>query len=203
MSGKNKMTTLEKFQFEKDLIAKYNERRVNDTEGDEFQYFTDVVFIRKGRQLKKPDTFTKIQTLSFLQYLRPVMHWASKNTGLSNAEVELLLYMDPLGIFKQRDFNVLARTVNVQTNKLFARMRDEGWLNQWRAAKPSQKQAALWQLSSKSTHLVSRIYRMLLGQETIPDSSANVVKTSGKPIDEYWMHLARKMNRSIKEKDDK
>lgn len=201
MSGKNKLSNLEKFKLQQELIAKYNERRPNPSNPEE-SYFADVVFVRRGRVATKPDTFTKMNTLSFLQYLRPVMHWASRNSGLSKGQIELLLYLAPLGMFGQRDFNILARTIDVNSNSLFAFMRDEGWINQWRPAKPSQKQPALWQLSVKSAKLTNRIYKMLLGEDTIPDTKANVVKTSDKPMDEYWMHLARKMNRSIKERDD-
>lgn len=186
--GKDRMNHLEKFKLEQELKEMFDKRR-----GD--GYFADVIFVRRGSTKRKPDVFTKRETYSFLQYLRVVMHWAKANSGLNRPQLELLLYLHPLGPFKKGDFNFFCRLVQVYQHKLFNKFMKEGWIHEWRPAKPMKGQSALYTLTAKSEKLCNRIHKMCIGEEKIPESDANAITTSDKAIDRYYLDVIKKMNK--------
>lgn len=176
------------YQLQKELKEDYDRRR---GEG----YFKDVVFVRRGSTRRKPDIFTKRETYSFLQYLRIVMHWAKRNSDLTRPQIELLLYLQPLGIFHKGDFAFFCRVIQIYQHKLFKKFLAEGWLKEWRAAKPSKNQTALYCLTQKAETLCTRIHKMLIGEEPIPEGTNNAITRSEKPIDKYYMDIIKKMNK--------
>jgi predicted transcriptional regulator len=183
------LTHLEQFKLEQELKEMYDKRR---GEG----YFEDVVYVRRGSTRTKPDIFTKRESYSFLQYIRVIFHWAKKNTGLPRPHIELLLYLQPLGIFKKKDFSFFCRLVQVYQIKLFTKLVEQGWIEEWRPTKKHKGQAALYKLTSKADHLCTRIHKMCIGEEKIPESKSNALATSDKPIDRYYMNVIKQMNKA-------
>ena len=179
---------LKNYQLQKELLEDYDRRR---GEG----YFKDVVFVRRGSTRSKPDIFTKRESFSFLQYLRIVMHWAKRNSGLTRPHIELLLYLHPLGIFTKNDFAFFCRVIQVYQIKLFKTFLAEGWIKEWRSAKPNKKQSALYCLTPKGETLCTRIHKMCLGEEPIPEGESNNISQSSRPIDKYYMDIIKKMNK--------
>lgn len=178
---------LEQFKAEQELREYYDKRR-----GEGF--YQDVVYVRRGSTRKKPDIYFQRETFSFLQYLRVVMHWAKRNSDLTRPQIELLLYLHPIGIFKKQDFTFFCRVVQMNHNGLFAMLVEEGWIEQWRPAKYSKKQAALYTLTQKAIKLCNRIHKMCLGEEKVPEGTANKMTSSERPIDKYYMNVIKKMN---------
>ena len=184
----NELNHLERFKLEQELKEQFDKRRGNG-------YFADVVFIRRGSSRKKPDIFTKRETFSFLQYLRPVLHWAKISSGLSRPRVELLLYLQPLGIFKKGDFTFFCSIVQIYQTSLFKMFLAEGWVQEWRPAKHGKKQAALYKLTPKADKLCTRIHKMCLGEEKIPEDAPGM-GGSEKVIDRYYLDVIKHINKS-------
>lgn len=182
---------LELYKLQKDLLDDFEKRR---GEG----YCKDVVFVRRASSRTKPDIFTKRESYSFLQYLRIVMHWAKKSSGLSRPHIELLLYLQPLGIFQKGDFSFFAKVIQVYQHRLFQTFIDEGLIKKWRSAKSNKRQSALYCLTPKADTLCTRIHKMCIGEEQIPESANNPFNKSQRPIDKYYMDIIKKMNEKNK-----
>jgi len=55
--------------------------------------------------MKKLDA-RQIKDLSLLKHYRIIRKWACKNNGLTDAELELLIYLDCIGLFTKHDFEI-------------------------------------------------------------------------------------------------
>jgi hypothetical protein len=53
------------------------------------------------------------------------------------------------------------------------RLRRDGWIDVWRERNRTTMKYAVYKTSFKCNHMISRIYRVLLGEEDIPVSIKN------------------------------
>lgn len=47
-----------------------------------------------------------IKDLNLLKHYRIIRKWACKNNNLNDADLELLIYLDCIGLFSKRDFEM-------------------------------------------------------------------------------------------------
>jgi len=108
-----------------------------------------------------------LKDLHFLKYYRPVRKWACKQNDLKDADLELLIYLNCLNRFTRDDFinGVYAYTWDKHR---WERLRQAGWIEVWRHRNRTTIKYSVYKTSFKCNHLVSRIYRILLGEEDIP-----------------------------------
>ena len=108
-----------------------------------------------------------LKDLHFLKYYRPVRKWACKQSDLKDADLELLIYLNCLNRFTRDDFinGVYAYTWDKHR---WERLRQAGWIEVWRHRNRTTIKYSVYKTSFKCNHLVSRIYRILLGEEDIP-----------------------------------
>lgn len=163
------------------------------TESKEKNY-REVVYTRVGKVKKPTKTFHQRLQYDFLQYIRIIFKWACDNHEISRPHLELILCMYPVGIFRKDDFRMYARTIDMQPDRLFNKLIDDGWLKLWRPAK--RNQAALYSLTTRGKILCGKVHKMCLGESKIPESKyVNTLGSSEKNIDKYYMEVIKQMNK--------
>ena len=93
-----------------------------------------------------------LRDLQILKYYRLVRKWACKTYGLTDADLELLIYLDCKGRFTRQEFIDGTYTMNWDKNR-WEKLRRNGWIETWRHR-------------NRTT--------ILLGEEDIPTSEKSV-----------------------------
>lgn len=118
--------------------------------------------------MKKLDA-REIKDLSLLKHYRIIRKWACKNNGLTDAELELLIYLDCIGLFTKRDFEIGTYSYS-WNNRRWAKLKQNDWIVVWRNRNRTTQKYNIYKVSFKGQQLISRIYRIMLGEEDIPTS---------------------------------
>ena len=110
-----------------------------------------------------------IKDLNLIKHYRIIRKWACKNNSLNDADLELLIYLDFIGFFNKKDFKIGSYYYswdNIRWNRLLK----EGWIVVWRKRNRSTQMFNIYEVSFKCKQLISRIYRIMLGEEDLPIS---------------------------------
>ena len=111
--------------------------------------------------------------MNILKYYRLTRKWACKTYGILDADLELLFYLDCEGRFTRKDFMDGAYTFSWDKAR-WDRLRQDGWIDVWRHRNRSDSKYSIFKVSMKSKLMINRIYKILLGEEDIPITKANV-----------------------------
>lgn len=118
--------------------------------------------------MKKLDA-REIKDLSLLKHYRIIRKWACKNNGLTDAELELLIYLDCIGLFTKHDFEIGTYSYS-WNNRRWAKLKQNDWIVVWRHRNRTTQKYNIYKVSFKGQQLISRMYRIMLGEEDIPTS---------------------------------
>ena len=110
-----------------------------------------------------------LKELGLLKYYRLVRKWACKTYGLNDADLELLIYLDCVSRFTRNDF-INGTYIYSWDKKRWDRLRKEGWIEVWRHRNRTTIKYSVFKVSFKCQQLISRIYRIIMGEEDIPVS---------------------------------
>lgn len=113
-----------------------------------------------------------IRELNLFKYYRLVRKWACKTYDLKDADLELLIYLDCKMFFTRNDFIQGVYTYSWDKNR-WERLRKEGWIDVFKERNRTTSKYAVYKVSIKGKQLITRIYRILLGEEDMPTSSAS------------------------------
>lgn len=102
----------------------------------------------------------------YLKYWRVIRYYMKAKHGLSQADLDIILFLYSEGYFGQLKFDEFNELVSWEVAR-FKRLRKEGWIETFR--KRAGHTRAVYQLSYKANNLVLDIYRKLNGEE-IPTS---------------------------------
>ena len=114
-----------------------------------------------------------LRELNILKYYRLVRKWACKTYSLSDADLELLIYLDCKTRFTRNDFINGVYTISWDKDR-WERLRRDGWIDVWRHRNRTTIKYSIFQTSFKCKRMITRIYNILLGYEDIPTSEQNV-----------------------------
>ena len=120
-----------------------------------------------------------IKNLSLLKHYRIIRRWACRNNGLSNADLELLIYLDCIGLFNRLDFIEGAYSYSWD-NRRWARLKADDWINVFAKRNRTTTKSNVYKVSFKGKQLINKIYRIMLGEEDIPTSTKRNVIMKGK-----------------------
>ena len=118
-------------------------------------------------------TAKDIRDMSLFKYYRVVRKWACKTNNLTDAELELLIYLDCKGRFTRKEFEQGEYTLSWDKHR-WEKLRREGWIEVWRQRNRTTIKYSIFKTSFKCSQLISRIYRILLAEEDVPVSEKNV-----------------------------
>tara|TARA_R100001460_G_scaffold28489_2_gene57094 strand:+ start:599 stop:1042 length:444 start_codon:yes stop_codon:yes gene_type:complete len=110
-----------------------------------------------------------IRDLNLLKHYRIIRKWACKNYELNDADLELLIYFDCMGLFTREDFKIGTYSYSWD-NRRWNRLLKQGWITVWRKHNRTTQKYNIYKVSFKCKQLISRMYRIMLGTEDIPTS---------------------------------
>ena len=118
-------------------------------------------------------TASDLREIQLFKYYRLVRKWACKTYDLTDADLELLVYLDCKSRFTRNNFIDGSYTMSWDKNR-WERLRREGWIEVWRHRNRTTIKYSIYKTSFKCSQLISRIYRIMLGQEDLPTSERSV-----------------------------
>jgi len=113
-----------------------------------------------------------LREMNLFKYYRLVRKWACKTYDLKDADLELLIYLDCKMFFTRNDFIQGVYTYSWDKNR-WERLRKEGWIDVFKERNRTTSKYTAYKVSMKGKKLITRIYKILLGEEDMPTSSAS------------------------------
>ena len=117
--------------------------------------------------MRKP-TPQDLKELNLLKHYRIIRKWACKVNGLNDADLELLIYLDSLEHFTKQDFKTGQYSFSWD-NRRWNKLIKKDWVVVWRHRNRTTQKYNIYKTSFKFKHVLSRIYRIMLGEEDLPD----------------------------------
>ena len=115
-------------------------------------------------------TSSDLKDLNLFKHYRIIRKWASKTCDIKEADLELLMYLDSLDLFTKQDFKTGTYSYSWD-NRRWNRLLKDGWIVVWRKRNRTTQKYHIYKTSVRFKHLLSRIYRITLGEEDIPENS--------------------------------
>ena len=120
-------------------------------------------------------TSSVVKDLILLKHYRIIRKWACKTHKLNDADLELLIYLDAIEFFTKDDFKKGTYSYSWDIRR-WNRLLKEGWIVVWRERNRTTQKYNIYKVSFKCKQLISRMYRIMLGEEDIPtNEQRNVV----------------------------
>ncbi len=119
-------------------------------------------------------TSSDLKELNLFKHYRIIRKWACKNNNLNDADLELLMYLDALDMFTKQDFKIGTYAYSWD-NRRWNRLLKEGWIVVWRQRNRTTQKYHIYKVSVKCKQLISRMYRIILGEEDIPTTKNNKI----------------------------
>jgi len=110
-----------------------------------------------------------IKELGLLKHYRLIRRWVCRNYNLTDADLELLIYFDCLDLFTKQDYKIGTYAYSWD-NKRWNNLLKEGWIVVWRNRNHTTQKYNIYKVSFKCKQLISRMYRVMLGDEDIPET---------------------------------
>ena len=110
-----------------------------------------------------------LKEMSLLKHYRIIRKWASRNNDLTDAEIELLIYLDCIDLFTIKDFK-LGTYAFSWNNRRWNKLIQNDWIVVWRRRNRTTQKYNMYKVSFKGKQLIQRMYRIMLGEDDIPTS---------------------------------
>ena len=115
-----------------------------------------------------------LKELNLLKHYRIIRKWACKNNELNDADLELLIYLEAIDFFTKQDFKTGTYSYSWD-NRRWNRLLKQGWIIVWRKRNHTTQKYHIYKVSVKCKQLISRMYRIMLGEEDIPTTITNKI----------------------------
>ena len=135
-----------------------------------------------------------VRDLHLLKHYRIIRQWACKNNGLNSADLELLIYLDCVGLFNRLDFIDGSYSYSWNTRR-WSKLKQNGWISIFSARNRTTVRSNIYKVSFKGKQLISRMYRIMLGEEDIPTSKKrNSIMKGKRYIDKVLIKSIKNVN---------
>ena len=114
-------------------------------------------------------TSSDLKELGLLKHYRIIRKWACKTNNLNDADLELLIYLDAIDLFTKDDFKKGTYSYSWD-NRRWNRLLKQGWILVCRERNRTTQKYHIYKVSYKCKQLISRMYRVMLGEEEMPIS---------------------------------
>ena len=142
-------------------------------------------------------TAQDLRELNILKYYRLTRKWVCKTYGLTDADLELLIYLDCKGRFTRNEFIEGVYTYSWDKHR-WERLKREGWIEVWRHRNRTTIKYSMFKTSFKCSQIISRIYRILLGEEDPPFTERSIFHKNKSYTDKV---MTKAIDDMIKDKD--
>lgn len=141
-----------------------------------------------------------LRDMNLFKYYRLVRKWACARYELSDADIELLIYLDCEGYFNRKGFKD-GTYIYVWDKHRWERLRRDGWIDIWRTRNRTTQMYDIYKVSYQGKKMINRIYKILLGQEEINVLNLNPFYKDKRYKDKVFnraIHLMRKDRKNEK-----
>jgi len=133
----------------------------------------------------------------YLKYWRVIRYFVKAKYGLSQAELDVILFLYSEKYFDKDKFGEFDQLLSWDLNRFNKLLRD-GWICVFR--KRMGKKKGLYELSLKANRLVHSIYRKLNGEEIPVDHSYNTMFAKNVSYsDKVYRNMIIEMNEFIRQ----
>lgn len=148
----------------------------------------------KGQRDTKLLFQQRVRDYNFLKWWRVVRYWAKRKYGISNEDLEVLLYLYDEGVFTRKEFKKFEGILSWDRNRLNELM-DRGYIVLWRDHKGYKKYGKRYTLSAHAKMIVNTTYKKLTQEEHIPENHYNnpIFKGDGY-MDKKYRSIIKLMN---------
>jgi hypothetical protein len=108
-----------------------------------------------------------LREFKILKHYRIIRKWACKTCDLNDADLELLIYLEAIEHFTKDDFKKGTYSYSWD-NRRWNRLLKQGWIMVWRKRNRTTQKYHIYKVSTKCKQLISRMYRIMLGEEEMP-----------------------------------
>lgn len=134
--------------------------------------------------------------VDFLKHYRLVSRVMCKKHDLNIADLELLFYLDPIKYFTIQDFKD-GTLFYSWDKKRFYRLQSQGWLEKIHIGNGRLGDHNKYKVSSKGKRMINRIYKMLIGEEDLPESAQrNKIMKRESYSDKVYSQAIKAFNRN-------
>jgi len=138
-----------------------------------------------------------LKELNLLKHYRIIRKWACKNNELNDADLELLIYLDALDLFTKQDFKTGTYSYSWD-NRRWNRLLKQEWITVWRKRNRTTQKYHIYKVSTKCKQLISRMYRIILGEEDIPITNSNKIFKNNSYINKVLRTSVANVNKDKK-----
>lgn len=166
----------------------------------QYKTFKQVLYqSRKRKSTDKTRTYTSWAPYIFLQYMGILQKWAKKKYRLKEWEINMILYLYPIGIFDQNEFELMYRAITEKhkCGKAFGRFKRAGRIVMWKRRKKGENPLPLYCLSEQMKDMCSKFHTISLGKEPIPETFRNPLTTG--PDKKLFTDILERMNERLEE----
>ncbi len=135
-----------------------------------------------------------IKDMNLLKHYRIIRRWACRNNNITDADLELLIYLDCIDLFTRHDFEMGVYSYSWD-NRRWDRLRSEGWITVWRHRNRKDIKYSIFKVSFKGKQLINRIYKIMLGEEDIPTGKRNSIMKGETYTDKVLITSIKNINR--------
>ena len=143
-------------------------------------------------------TSSDLKDLNLLKHYRIIRKWASRISDIKEADLELLIYLDAIDFFTKKDFKKGTYSYSCD-NRRWNRLLKEGWIVVWRERNRTTQKYNIYKVSFKCKQLISRMYRIMLGEEDMPtDISRNPIMKRDSYMNKVLSYAITNVNKDKK-----
>lgn len=133
----------------------------------------------------------------YLKFWRVVRYYIKAKHGLTEADLDILLFLSSEGYFDKDKFHEFDNLISWNKNR-FENLRQAGWIEVFRKRDISKRKKAIYQLSYKSKNVIKEIYSKLNGDEIPTSLSQNPMYDRNASFnDKVYRHFIKLMNLSL------
>ena len=135
--------------------------------------------------------------LDYLKYWRVIRYFVKAKYNLSQADLDILLFLYSEQYFSKDKFNEFDELLSWNVNR-FEDLKKNGWIKVFR--KYDRKNKSLYCLSFKAKKVINSIYKKLSGEEIPTSQTSNpMFARNVSYTDKVYRNMIKEMNKIIKE----
>jgi len=134
----------------------------------------------------------------YLKYWRPVRQYVKVKHGLTEAELDVLIFLYSEKYFGHKDFNEYNAILTWDKHR-WKKLRRDGWIDMYRDYNRSTMERAIYKLSRKANQVVKSVYDMLEGKDIPVGSKTNpMFKRNASYTDKVFRHFISNLTKETR-----
>lgn len=135
--------------------------------------------------------------VDYLKYWRVIRYFIKAKYGLSQGELEMLLFLRSEKYFSKDSFDEYDELISWDKNR-FEKLRKDEWIDVFRKKEGNRR--VVYQLSYKAQRMLTTLYKKLEGEEIPESESSNPMFLKNvKYTDKVYRNFIKKMNKTIRQ----